>query len=95
MGQLLSYAKVEDFDRFWATFTSRGAEQRRKFGSRGARVFRSEDDPHEVWVLFDWEDTERYQEFLNDSTTQEIFNEAGLQGPPQGRRVREVGTVES
>ena len=57
MAHILSQVKVEDFDRFWATFTSIGVEHRRKHGSTGARVVRSEEDPNEVWVLFDWEPT--------------------------------------
>ncbi len=93
MSQILSQVKVEDFDRFWATFTSTGAAHRRKHGSRSARVFRSEEDPNEVWVLFDWEPT-GFRAFLDDPETREIMQQAGLQGPPEARIVEEVGTVE-
>ena len=51
---LLARVTLGDFDRFWSTFTSAGAEQRRKYGSSGARVFRNVGRPEEVIVLFDW-----------------------------------------
>jgi hypothetical protein len=43
---ILTTAKIEDFDRFWNTFTTRGAEKRRQHGSKGSHVFRNpnEDD---------------------------------------------------
>jgi hypothetical protein len=94
MAQILAQAKIQDFDQFWSTFTGPGAEQRRKYDSQGSRVFRSEDDPKEIWVLFDWS-PERYRAFLDDPDSQQIMQQAGLEAPPQGRAVQEVGTVES
>ncbi len=94
MDHILSQLKVQDFDRFWSTFTGRGSEHRRKHGSDGARVFRSAEDPNEVWVLFEW-DSERFQGFLDDPDSKQIMAEAGLEGPPEARTVQEIGTVEA
>ena len=50
---ILATTKVEDYERFLAIFSTKGAEKRRQHGSEGATVFR---DPHEadrVWVLFE------------------------------------------
>ena len=37
---ILSTVKVEDFERFWNTFSTKGAEKRKQHGSKGSQVFR-------------------------------------------------------
>jgi quinol monooxygenase YgiN len=87
---ILSTAKVEDVDRFLETFTTKGAEKRKEHGSRGAYVFRDPNDDTRVWVMFDWDD-EGYAKLLADPDMPAIFQEAGLQAPPQpAELVREV-----
>lgn len=79
---ILSTVKIEDFDRFWNTFSTKGAEKRRQHGSRGAHVFRDPHDDDRVWVVFDW-DEEGYKGLMSDPEVPAIFQEAGLQGPPE------------
>ena len=47
---ILSTVKVEDFDRFWNTFSTKGAEKRKQHGSKGAHVFRDPTDADRIWV---------------------------------------------
>ena len=53
---VLATAKIEDFDRFWNTFSTKGAEKQSSMVCKGAHVFR---DPNEssdrVWAIFDWD----------------------------------------
>ena len=79
---VLSTVKIEDFDRFWNTFSSKGAEKRRQYGSKGSRVFRDPNDDSRVWVVFDW-DEEGYKNLVSDPDMPAIFEEAGLQGRPE------------
>ena len=79
---ILATVKVEDFDRFWNTFSTKGAEKRRELGSQGARVFRDPNEDGRLWVLFDW-DEEGYNNLMSDPEMPAIFQEAGLQGRPQ------------
>lgn len=79
---ILSTVKIEDFDRFWNTFSTKGAEKRKQHGSKGAQVFRDPTDADRVWVVFDW-DEEGYGKLLSDPEVPAIFQEAGLQGKPQ------------
>jgi hypothetical protein len=79
---ILSTAKIEDFDRFWKTFTTKGAEKRKEHGSKGAQVFRDPNDDDRVWVAFDW-DEEGYKNFVSDPEVPAIFEEGGLQGRPE------------
>ena len=79
---ILSTAKIEDFDRFWKTFSTKGAEKRKEHGSKGAQVFRDPNDDDRVWVAFDW-DEESFKNFLSDPEVPAIFEEGGLQGRPE------------
>jgi hypothetical protein len=79
---ILSTAKIEDFDRFWNAFSTKGAEKRKQHGSKGSQVFRDPNDEARVWVVFDW-DEEGYKNFLSDPEVPAIFEEGGLQGRPE------------
>jgi heme-degrading monooxygenase HmoA len=91
---ILARVRIGDFDQFWSVFTTRGAEHRRKYGSTGAKVFRNQEQPREVLVLFDWS-KEDYDRFLADSESREIMASAGLQGPPETTAVEHVGDTGS
>jgi hypothetical protein len=78
---VLSTAKVDDFDRFLETFSTKGAEKRKEHGSKGSRVFRDPEDESRVWVVFDWDES-GYEKLVSDPDMPGIFKEGGLQGPP-------------
>ena len=73
---------VEDFDRFLNTFSTKGLEKRREHGSGGSRVFRDPSDSSRIWAVFDMDDA-TYQGLMSDPAMPAIFQEAGLQAPPQ------------
>jgi hypothetical protein len=79
---ILSTVKVEEFDRFLNTFSTKGAEKRKQHGSNGSHVFRDPNDDGRVWVVFDW-DEEGYSNLMSDPEVPAIFQEAGLQGRPE------------
>lgn len=79
---VLSTVKIEDFDRFWNTFSTKGAEKRKQHGSSGSRVFRDPNENDRIWVVFDM-DAEAYNNLLSDPEMGGIFEEAGLQGRPE------------
>ena len=78
---ILATVKIEDFDRFWNAFSTKGAEKRRQHGSKGAHVFRDPNEGDRVWTVFDW-DMEGWQRFISDPEVPAIFQEGGLQGKP-------------
>ena len=79
---ILSTSKIEDFDRFWNAFSTKGAEKREQYGSKGAQVCRDPTDANRIWVVFDW-DEEGFKNFMSDPDLPAIFQEAGLQGKPE------------
>ena len=89
---IVSMARVDDFDQFWAVFSTKGAAKRKEHGSKGAQVFRDPDDPNHVVAVFDW-DEDGFREFLSDPVMQAVFNEGGLDAPP--RLAERAGETES
>ena len=83
---VLATAKVEDFDRFWNTFSTKGAEKRKQHGSKGSTVFRDPNEDDQVCVLFDW-DEEGWQSFVSDPEVPAIMQEAGHKGRPQAAKL--------
>ena len=79
---ILATTTVEDFDRFLSVFSTKGAEKRKQYGSKGAQVFRDPNDADRVWVVFDW-DEEGFQNFVSDPEVPEILEEAGHKAKPQ------------
>ena len=79
---ILTTVKIEDFDRFWNAFSTKGAEKRKQHGSKGSHVFRDPNDDNRVWVMFDW-DEDGYKNLLSDPDMPAIFEEAGVQGRPE------------
>jgi hypothetical protein len=79
---ILATTKIADWDRFWNTFSTKGAEKRKQHGSKGARVFRDPNEEDRIWALFDW-DEEGWQSFISDPEVPPIMQEAGHQGRPQ------------
>ena len=73
---ILATTKIEDFDRFWNTFSTKGAEKRKEHGCKGSHVFLDPNEDDRVWVLFDW-DEEGWQSFLSDPEVPPIMQEAG------------------
>jgi hypothetical protein len=80
---VLATAKIEDFDRFWNTFSTKGAEKRKAHGCKGSHVFRDPNESDRVWAIFDWDEA-GWQSFTSDPEVPAIFQEAGFtEGPPK------------
>jgi hypothetical protein len=79
---ILTTAKIEDFERFWNTFSTRGAEKRKQHGSEGSHVFRDPNDEDRIWAVLDMEQ-EAWNDLMSDPEMPQIFQAAGLQDRPQ------------
>lgn len=94
MGHAVARVRIADFDEFIETFSTRGLNKRSEHGSRGVRVFRSADDPHQLINVFDW-DRAGVEAFLADPEAPTIMAEAGLEGPPEWTFVELAGEFEA
>ena len=79
---MLATTKVEDLERFLKIFSTKGAEKRKQYGSKGASVFRDPVETDRVWVIFDW-DEQGFKNFASDPEVAAIMKEAGHIGKPQ------------
>lgn len=79
---ILAATQVENVDQFLKVFSTKGAEKRKKHGSKGSIVFRDPSETDRVWVLFDW-DTVGWQSFVADPEVPPVLKEAGHKGKPQ------------
>lgn len=63
-------------------FSTKGAEKRKKHGSKGSTVFRDPVETDKIWAVFDW-DEKGWQSFVSDPEVPQILKEAGHVGKPQ------------
>jgi heme-degrading monooxygenase HmoA len=90
MAQLIIRHKVKDFGKWKPLFDEHGAK-RKAAGSRGGRLFRSEKDPNEVVILFEWEDLGKARKFTESEDLLQTMESAGVVGKPDLYFLEEIG----
>jgi heme-degrading monooxygenase HmoA len=79
MPYILELHKVEDYDKWQEVFDKDNAN-REASGSRGARIFRSIDDPADLVILFEWDSLEKARQRSQSDALRQKFQEAGVSG---------------
>jgi heme-degrading monooxygenase HmoA len=82
MVHVLVRHKVADYGRWKEAFDSH-LSARKRGGEIGFRLFHSVDDPHEIFLLLDWDSAEEARKFLDSSELRERMQQAGVQGAPE------------
>ena len=80
---ILSTVKVEDFDRFWNTFSTKAPRSESSTGPRVRTSFAIQTTTHRFWIVFDW-DEQGLRASCPIPKSPAIFQEAGLQEGPRG-----------
>ena len=93
MAHILVHHKVEDYNKWKPVFDGHGSF-RSENGSNGDRVFRSANDPNEIFILFDWDTIENAQKFTQSDALKEAMKEAGVVGMPEIHFVEETASTE-
>ena len=78
-------AKIGDFDQFWNTFSTKGAEKRKQHGCKGSHVFRDPNESDRVWAIFDWDEA-GWQSFTSTPTSRRSFRKLALRKVCSSRR---------
>lgn len=73
---LIGELKVEDYDKWKPVFNERSTA-RKEHGSKEARLFRDSDDPHEVEILFKWDNKENAKKYMESESVQKTLKNAG------------------
>jgi hypothetical protein len=71
-------------------FDGHGAK-RKAAGSKGGLLFRSENDPNEVVILFEWEDLGKAHKFAESEDLRQTMERAGVVGKPELHFLDEIG----
>jgi heme-degrading monooxygenase HmoA len=72
MAYVLIQHKIARWSEFEPIFRDDG-ERRRMLGSKGGKVFRNVDDPENIFVVFEWNDTEGAKKFAEGLETHEAM----------------------
>ncbi len=68
--------KVENFDKWKPVFNERSTA-RKENGGYEARLFRNSDDPHDVEILFKWDNKENAKKYMESGSVKKVLKEAG------------------
>lgn len=93
MIHVMVQVQVEDFDRFWKTFSTTGLELRYQHGSRAAHIYQDPQDPKRLTLLFEWESEERMRGFFADATVRETMKSGGTLNRPEPVVLNKVGEL--
>ena len=81
MPYLFVHHEVEDYKK-WKTVFDAHSYARSETGSKGEKVFRSANNPNEIFVLLEWDSIENAQKFGQSENIKEIMKNAGIVGIP-------------
>jgi len=73
--------KVQDFAK-WKPVYDEHQATRRAGGSKGARLFRSADNPNEVIMLFEWDQLKNARQFIQSEDLRKTMEKAGVADRP-------------
>jgi quinol monooxygenase YgiN len=80
MPHLLVHQRIEEFDR-WKEVFDRLAPARAAASCRSTALFRNLEDPHEVVVLFEFEDLMKAREHMTSPDLRAAWRDAGVTDP--------------
>ncbi|WP_433167147.1 antibiotic biosynthesis monooxygenase family protein [Kribbella sp. CA-247076] len=80
MPHVLVRQRFEEFEKWKKGFESLAAT-RAEAGCRSTNVFRNRQDPHEVVVLFEFDDLERAVQHMKSDALRAAWQEAGVTDP--------------
>jgi heme-degrading monooxygenase HmoA len=90
MAHLIVRHNVQDYAK-WKPLFDEHAAKRKASGSKGGRLFRSEKDPNEVVILFEWEDLGKAHKFAESEDLRQTMEHAGVVGKPDLYFLDEIG----
>jgi heme-degrading monooxygenase HmoA len=92
MGYILIRHKVVDYAQWKPVFDEHGVT-RKANGCKGGHLFRSSEDPHEVVILFEWDNMEKARQFVQSEDLRKAMKRAGVSDQPDMYFLDEVERV--
>jgi len=82
MAHFLVHHKVEDY-KTWKSVFDAHSSLRSEAGSLGGKIFRSINNPNEVFTLLEWDSLANAQKFAQSDSIKEAMKKAGVVGIPE------------
>jgi quinol monooxygenase YgiN len=89
MPYVLVRHKVEDYGKWNKVFDEHGAT-RKASGCKGGQIFRSADNPNELVILLEWNETEKARQFVQSDDLRQTMQRAGVSDQPDVHFLDEV-----
>ncbi|MBN1967641.1 MAG: antibiotic biosynthesis monooxygenase [Anaerolineae bacterium] len=89
MAYLLVQHHVEDYARWRKVFDEHDA-MRRAHGAEEYQIFRDQDDPNHITMLFQWDSPEHARQFAESDDLREAMQHAGVTGRPVASFLEEI-----
>ncbi len=90
MHYMLIIQKVEDYEK-WKSIFDENTETRKENGSKEAHVFKSEDNPNEIVILYQWDDLNNARKFFESEDLKNKMKTAGVMGMPDIHFLEGIG----
>ncbi|MEN8213728.1 MAG: antibiotic biosynthesis monooxygenase [Pseudomonadota bacterium] len=90
MAYLLIRHEVKEF-RAWKSVFDSFNEIRRAGGERSYQIFHPEDDPNNLWLLFEWDNLDNARAFMASQDLEKTMAEAGVTELPETFYLEEYG----
>ena len=69
--------KVEDYKKWYPVYAEHG-KVRKASGSKGARLFRNNDNPNETLLIMEWDSFDNAKKFAQSPELRETMERAGV-----------------
>ena len=90
MAYLLIRHKTRDYATWKAAFDDFN-ETRRASGEKSYQIFHPDDEPNNLWLLFDWDNLDNARTFMANPDLKEVMDAAGVLEPPEVHFLEEYG----
>jgi hypothetical protein len=90
MAHVLIRHRVSDYEK-WKSVFDAFIEKRRAGGEKEFRIFRSQDEPNNITLLFEWNSFKNAHAFLGSAALKEAMAKAGVTERPDIFMLEEAG----
>jgi len=81
MAYMLVRHNVKDYPAWKRVFDDL-IDTRRASGEKTWQIWHQDDDPHNLWLLFEWDNLKNARAFANSEALKEAMQKAGVTGHP-------------
>ena len=80
---------VKDY-KSWRMVFDKHSQMRKSAGEVSVKILRTEEDPNDINLLFEWDNSQNARSFLTSPEAQQGMRESGMNGKPQMRFLTEI-----